>query len=80
MKITLYTTDEKCTEIGVFESANICMFDEDMRISITFIKEEQQLDFITCCIKHYVLIQVQGNVVTLMPEKYQRVRFRFDSK
>jgi hypothetical protein len=81
MKITLFTTDSACTNLGEFKCAHISMFDKDMKIKLHFVLNEDQLKFIETCIKHYVLIQIQGNDVTLIPESnnYQRVRFRFDS-
>lgn len=81
MKITLFTTDANCTELGMFKAAHITIFEKN-EMSITFVDESEQLSFIQCCIKNYVLIKVQGASVKIVPEtnNFQRVRFRFDSK
>lgn len=79
MKISLFTTDASCKDIVSVKAAHITMF-EKANVEIHFINNEEQLKFIEACIKHYVLIQIQGSKVTIMPESdnFQRVRFRFD--
>ncbi len=78
LKITIFTTDESSTQLGIFEVAHITMFDKDMRTAFHFIKADEQLSFVTCCIKNYVLIEIQGTTVKLIPESRQRVNLRFD--
>ncbi len=80
MKITIFKTDSSCEQLGEFKSAHITMFDGRMNIKIHFFDVGEQLNFVKCCINNYVLIQIQGNDVTLIPENanFQRVRFRFD--
>lgn len=82
MKITLFTTSADCTNLGEFKCSHISMFEKDMSIAIHFITHNDTLEFIRACINHFILIKVQGDTVTIIPEpnNYQRVRFRFDSK
>ncbi len=81
MKVSLYSTDEKCSDLGTVQCAHISMFAKGLRIKLTFICVNQQLAFVKLCIKHYILIEIQGHDVTLVPEpnNFQRVRFKFDS-
>lgn len=80
MKVTLFTTDKTCQDIVDVKIAHMTMF-ENNTMKLTFISDEEQSKFILACIKHYVLIQIQGSCVSIIPESnnYQRVRFRFDS-
>ena len=81
MKVTLMTNDEQCADLIQFKCTHITMF-EGNKLQIHFLTacEKDMLDFIRICIKYYVLIQIQGATITIIPESnnYQRVRFRFD--
>lgn len=81
MKISLYTTDASFKDIVSVKVAHITMFETDTSITFHFVIKDEQIAFIRACIDNYVLIQVQGMNVTLIPkvDNYQRVRFRFDS-
>jgi len=80
IKVTLYTTDKECTEIGSATFAHISMF-KDNNIVLSFISTDEQLKFIALCIKHYVKFECQGQSVCLIREtnNFQRVCYRFDS-
>lgn len=79
MKVFLFTNDSACTDIVEVKAAHICMFGKANEIDIRFVIDAEQMKFIQACIKHYVLIKIQGSTVTIVPEEYQRVRFRFES-
>jgi hypothetical protein len=81
MEITLFTTDAFCTEIIKVKSFHISMFEKN-KLDIHFLSgSDDMINFIKACIENYVLIQIQGSKVSIIPENnnYQRVRFRFDS-
>lgn len=80
MKLTLFTNCEACKDIISVECSHISMF-EKHRVVINFSKKEEQLRLLQVCIENYILIEVQGSKITILPEigNHQRVRFRFDS-
>lgn len=80
MKLTLYTTDSSCADIITVRIAHMTMF-KDMTPLLRFTSNDEETKFIAACIKHSVLIKVQGHEVSLIPEQnnFQRVRYRFDS-
>lgn len=84
MKITLFTTDTSCQQIISVNILHVTIFGKN-KITIHFprigiICDEEQMKFIDACIKHHVLIEVQGGMVSIIPEdnNYQRVNYRFD--
>ncbi len=84
MKVSLFTTDEKCEDIVEFNVAHVSIFKEN-KISFHFLKYVEEGDmekFIKACIKYFVLIEIQGYTVSIIPEpnNYQRIRIRFDGK
>jgi len=81
IKVTLFSTDEKCDELGSVEISHMSMFEKDMRMTLRFLLGPEQVKFIELCIKHYILIQIQGQHVSIISEShnFQRVRFRFDA-
>lgn len=78
MKITILTNDVSCAELAVVNAAHICMFERDYTLQIHFIVANEQMKFIETCIDNYVGFECKGRIVTLLHEKPQRVRFRFD--
>lgn len=80
MKLTIYTTDEQCLDLGQFKIAHMTMFGKGV-IELHFISKEEQIRLLQLFIEKYVLFQVQGTKVSIIPESnnYQRVGFRFDN-
>jgi hypothetical protein len=81
MKVTLYKTNSSMDEITQVECSHITMF-ENYKLKMQFgsHRKDDQLKLIKACIEHFVLIEIQGYSVTVIPEKShtQRVAFRFD--
>jgi hypothetical protein len=81
MKITIFSIDSQCSDLLVFNCAHVTMFEEH-RIKFQFGLQfrEDQMNFIKTCIENYVLIEIQGDTVIMVPEERnsQRVRVRFD--
>ena len=84
IKISVFTKDESSTLLGEFNCCHVTIFDKMkisimMEISITTGISEQ-LKLIELLIKNYVLFEVQGETITLIPESnnFQRVNFRFE--
>ncbi len=80
MKITLFTTDVSCADLGEVQASHITMFGKNSEITVYFNTSEEQLKFINLLIKNYVLFSCQGKNITLLFEanNHQRVRYRFD--
>lgn len=80
MTVTIFTTDSNSIELGKFRVAHVTMFDKHQTV-LHFIDKEEQSKFMKLCVDKYVLFQVQGTEVTLLPESnnYQRIAFRFDN-
>ena len=78
MKISLFTKDTSCADIGQVKIAHVCMFDKNM-MTLYFIDKEQQLLLITILIKEYVTFTVTGQTISIDMKEDQRIRYRFDS-
>lgn len=80
IKITVFTTDVNCEELGSTIVNHITIFEKN-NIGLTFGNKEILRDFIGLLIDEHVLFEVHGMKLKIIPEtnNFQRVRFRFDS-
>lgn len=82
MKVTVMTNNEECSDLIKVNCTHVSMF-EGCKLQIHFLttRDKDMLLLLDVLIKSYVLMQIQGSIITIIPESnnYQRVRFRFDS-
>lgn len=79
LKLTLFTTDQACKELGEVEIAHMTIF-EPNSMELHCISDESQLKLMKILIKQYVTFSCTGSKVSVDMKQYHRIRFRFDSK
>ena len=79
MKLTLFGTDENCTEIVKVQIAHVTMF-KDYELELQCHLEEEKLKLIKALLQKHILFRCQGSRIWIMNETgSQRIRYRFDS-
>ena len=78
-KITLFTNDSDCKELGSFTISHVVMFWEANEVTFYFLFMEELLIALKLLSLQYITVEMNGLNLKIDMKQYRRCRFRINS-